>query len=158
MARVHPFRAWRYSPSSVHLQDADAHPYDWIYRVFEQACHRPSFFNLVRIPLDLSEFFDAKPGESVYYPAADDLPAWRQKGDLVDEQAPSALADAKRYTPPDADRGNRNRGLPAEMAFFARPVALEQPQQVTFAEDVLRPKSTDFTPPPRNGAAIYALD
>ena len=158
MARVHPFRAWRYSPSSVHLQDAVAHPYDWISRVFEQACHRPSFFNLVRIPLDLSEFFDAKPGESVYCPAADDLPAWRQKGDLVDEQAPSALADAKRYTPPDADRVNRNRGLPAEMAFFARPVALEQPQQVTLAEDVSSPKSSDFFPSPRSGVAIYALD
>jgi hypothetical protein len=158
MARVHPFRAWRYSPSSVHLQDADAPPCDWIYPVIEQAYHRPSSFNLVRISLELSEFFDAKPGESVYCRAAHQFPAWREKGVLVDEKDPCIFAEAQRFTPRGADCVNPSRGLRADIAFLARPVGLEQPKPVSLADDVLRPKSADFFPQPRSGVTIYALD
>jgi uncharacterized protein (DUF1015 family) len=158
MARVHPFRAWRYSPSPVHLQDGDTQPYDRIYPVIEQAYHRRNSFNLVRILLELPEFFDAKPRESVYCRAAHDFPAGHEKGVLVGEKDPCIFADANRFTPPGADRVNRSRGLTADIAFIARPVPLEQRKQVTFACDVLRPKSTDFFPQPMSGVAIYALD
>jgi hypothetical protein len=158
MARVPPFRAWRYSPSSVHLQDADASPGDSISPVFKQAYHRPSSFNLVCIPLELSEFFDAKPRQSVYCRAAHAFPAGREKGVRVDKEAPCTFADAKRFAHPGTDRVHPGRGLTADIAFLARPVALEQPKQVTFAGDVLRPKSTDFSPQPMGSVAIYALD
>jgi uncharacterized protein (DUF1015 family) len=158
MARVHPFRAWRYSPSSVHLQDADNQPYDRTYPVIEQAYHRRSSFNLVRILLELPEFFDAKPRESVYSRTAHDFPAWREKGVLVDEKDPSIFADAKQFTPPGADRVNRSRSLTADMAFLARPIPLKPRKQVSFAGGVLRPKSTHFFPQPMSGVAIYALD
>jgi uncharacterized protein (DUF1015 family) len=158
MARVHPFRAWRYSPSSVHLQDVNTQPYDRIYSVMEQAYQRRRSFNLVRILLELPEWFDAKPRESVYCRAAHDFPAWREKGVLVDERGPCIFADAKRFTPPGAHHVNRSRGLTAEIAFLGRPVPLEQRKRVTFAGDVLRPKSTNFFPQPASSVAIYALD
>jgi hypothetical protein len=144
MARVHPFRAWRYSPSSVHLQDADAQPWNRI--------------NLVRVLLELSESFDAKPRQSVYCGVDHNLPVGFEKGVLVDEKAPCTFAEARQFTPRSADRVYQSRGLTADLAFLARPMDLEQSKQVTSAGDVLRTKPTDFFPQPKSGLANYALD
>jgi hypothetical protein len=49
MVRIDPFRAWRYNPTVVRLEDLVPSPY-----------------NLVRIILGLPETFDAEEGKNVY--------------------------------------------------------------------------------------------
>ena len=65
MARIYPFRAWRYNPSQVRLQDVATQPYDKISPAMQQAYYQRSPYNLVRIILGLPELFDAEKGESV---------------------------------------------------------------------------------------------
>ena len=79
MARIYPFRAWRYSPSAVRLQDVVTQPYDKISPAMQQAYYERSPYNLVRIILGLPELFDAEKGENVYTRAARDLRAWRNR-------------------------------------------------------------------------------
>ena len=60
MARIYPFRAWRYNPSAVRLDDVVTQPYDKISPAMQQAYYQRSPFNLVRIILGLPELFDAE--------------------------------------------------------------------------------------------------
>ncbi|MEI9967214.1 MAG: DUF1015 family protein [Terracidiphilus sp.] len=83
MARIYPFRAWRYNPSSVRLEDVVTQPYDKITPAMQQAYYQRSPFNLVRIILGLPELFDAEKGENVYTRAAHDFRAWREQGVLI---------------------------------------------------------------------------
>jgi hypothetical protein len=53
MVRIDPFRARRYNPTVVRLEDLVRSPY-----------------NLVRVILGLPETFDAEPGKNVYMRAA----------------------------------------------------------------------------------------
>ena len=73
MARIYPFRAWRYNPSAVRLDDVVTQPYDKISPAMQQAYYQRSPYNLVRIILGLPELFDAERGESVYTRAARDF-------------------------------------------------------------------------------------
>jgi uncharacterized protein (DUF1015 family) len=65
MARIYPFRALRYNPSAVRLEDVVTQPYDKISPAMQQAYYQRSPYNLVRIILGLPELFDAERGESV---------------------------------------------------------------------------------------------
>ncbi len=87
MARIYPFRAWRYNPTAVKLDDVVTQPYDKISPAMQQAYYQRSPFNLVRIILGLPELFDAERGESVYTRAARDLRAWQQQGILIQEKS-----------------------------------------------------------------------
>ena len=60
MARIYPFRAWRYNPSAVRLDDVVTQPYDKISPAMQQAYYQRSPYNLVRIILGLPELFDAR--------------------------------------------------------------------------------------------------
>ncbi len=80
MATIYPFRAWRYNPSAVRLEDVVTQPYDKISPAMQQAYYQRSPYNLVRIILGLPELFDAERGENVYTRAARDLKAWREAG------------------------------------------------------------------------------
>ncbi len=86
MAQIYPFRAWRYSPSAVRLEDVVTQPYDKISPAMQQAYYQRSPFNLVRIILGLPEQGDAERGESVYTRAARDFRAWREQGVLAQER------------------------------------------------------------------------
>ncbi len=67
MARIYPFRAWRYNPSAVRLEDVVTQPYDKISPAMQQAYYQRSPFNLVRIILGLPELFDAERGRKRLY-------------------------------------------------------------------------------------------
>ena len=86
MARIYPFRAWRYSPSAVRLQDVVTQPYDKISPAMQQAYYERSPYNLVRIILGLPELFDAERGES-FRPVAKYIPS------AFDEDQKSHLLD-----------------------------------------------------------------
>ncbi len=111
MARIYPFRAWRYNPSAVRLEDVVTQPYDKISPSMQQAYYQRSPFNLVRIILGLPELFDAEKGENVYTRAARDLQSWREQGVLIQENEPCVFAYAQRFKVPGTEIVKERRGF-----------------------------------------------
>jgi uncharacterized protein (DUF1015 family) len=137
MARIYPFRAWRYSPSAVRLEDVVTQPYDKISPAMQQAYYQRSPFNLVRIILGLPELFDAERGESVYSRAAREFRAWREQGVLVQEKDPSIFAYAQRFRVPGTEVIKERRG------FIALGKLHDYAEQVVFRHEqtLSKPKS-----------------
>jgi uncharacterized protein (DUF1015 family) len=136
MARIYPFRAWRYNPSTVRLDDVVTQPYDKITPAMQQAYYQRSPFNLVRIVLGLAELFDAERGENVYTRAARDFHDWRHQGVLVQEKEPCVFAYAQRFLVPGTGIVKERRGLIAlgrlhdysEQVVFRHEQTLSQPK------------------------------
>jgi uncharacterized protein (DUF1015 family) len=137
MANIYPFRAWRYNPSIVRLEDVVTQPYDKISPAMQQAYYQRSPYNLVRIILGLPELFDAERGESVYTRAARDLKAWRDQSVLVQEKDPCIFAYAQRFRVPGSDEIKERRG------FIALGKLHEYADQVVFRHEqtLSKPKS-----------------
>lgn len=137
MARIYPFRAWRYNPSAVRLEDAVTQPYDKISPAMQQAYHQRSPYNLVRIILGLPELFDAERGESVYTRAARDFRAWREQGVLVQEKSPCIFAYSQRFQVPGTAIEKERRG------FIALGKLHDYAEQVVFRHEqtLSKPKS-----------------
>ena len=110
MAQIYPFRAWRYSPSAVRLEDVVTQPYDKITPAMQQAYYQRSTYNLVRIILGLPEPGDAEGGQSVYTRAARDFSAWRERGVLAQERAPCIFAYSQRFKVPGTEVVKERRG------------------------------------------------
>ena len=111
MARIFPFRAWRYNTAKVSLQDVVTQPYDKISPAMQQAYYERSPYNLVRIILGLPELFDAERGESVYTRAAANLKAWREEGVLVQEKEPCIFAYSQKFTVPGSSAIKERKGF-----------------------------------------------
>ena len=137
MARIYPFRAWRYNPSAVRLNDVVTQPYDKISPAMQQAYYQRSPYNLVRIILGLPELFDAERGESVYTRAARDFKAWREAGVLAQEKDPCVFAYAQRFTVPGTQTVKERRG------FIALGKLHDYAEQVVFRHEqtLAKPKS-----------------
>ncbi len=137
MARIYPFRAWRYNPSTVRLEDVVTQPYDKISPAMQQAYYQRSPFNLVRIILGLPELFDAENGENVYTRAARDFRAWREQGVLTRENEPCIFAYAQRFKVPGNETVKERRG------FIALGKLHEYSEQVVFRHEqtLSKPKS-----------------
>jgi len=113
MARIYPFRAWRYNPSAVRLDDVVTQPYDKISPAMQQAYYQRSPFNLARIILGLPEPFDDEQGENVYSRAARDFSTWRAQGVLAQEQDPCIFAYSQRFQVPGTELIKERRGFVA---------------------------------------------
>ncbi|HUV69814.1 MAG TPA: DUF1015 domain-containing protein [Terracidiphilus sp.] len=111
MARIYPFRAWRYNPSAVRIEDAVTQPYDKISPAMQQAYYQRSPYNLVRIILGLPELFDAERGENVYTRAARDFKAWREQGILTQEKDPCVFAYSQQFKVPGTEIVKERRGF-----------------------------------------------
>jgi uncharacterized protein (DUF1015 family) len=137
MARIYPFRAWRYNSSTVRLDDVVTQPYDKISPAMQQAYYQRSPFNLVRIILGLPELFDAERGESVYTRAARDFKAWREQGILFQEKEPCIFAYSQRFKVPGTDTVKERRG------FIALGKLHDYSEQVVFRHEqtLSKPKS-----------------
>lgn len=137
MATIYPFRAWRYNPSAVKLEDVVTQPYDKISPAMQQAYYERSPYNLVRIILGLPELFDAERGESVYTRAARDLNAWREQGILTQEKAPCIFAYSQTFKVPGTDITKERRG------FIALGKLHDYSEQVVFRHEytLSKPKS-----------------
>jgi len=137
MARIYPFRAWRYNPSTVRLEDVVTQPYDKISPAMQQAYYQRSPFNLVRIILGLPQLFDAENGENVYTRAARDFSAWREQGILAQEHEPCVFAYAQRFKVPGTDAVKERRG------FIALGKLHDYAEQVVFRHEqtLSKPKS-----------------
>ena len=137
MARIYPFRAWRYNPASVRLDDVVTQPYDKISPAMQQGYYQRSPYNLVRIILGLPELFDAERNESVYTRAARDFRAWREQGILMQEKSPCVFAYAQRFQVPGSSQIKERRG------FIALGKLHEYAEQVVFRHEqtLSKPKS-----------------
>jgi len=137
MAQIYPFRAWRYNPNVVRLDDVVTQPYDKISPAMQQAYYQRSPFNLVRIILGLPELFDAERGESVYTRAGRDFRAWREQGVLTQEKDPCVFAYAQRFRVPGSDNVKERRG------FIALGKLQDYSEQVVFRHEqtLSKPKS-----------------
>jgi len=111
MARIYPFRAWRYNPSAVRLDDVVTQPYDKISPAMQQAYYDRSPYNLVRIILGKPELFDSEGGETVYTRAAHDFSEWRKQGILVQEKDPCIFAYSQRFKVPGTEEVKERRGF-----------------------------------------------
>jgi uncharacterized protein (DUF1015 family) len=111
MASIYPFRAWRYNPSAVRLQDVVTQPYDKISPAMQEAYYQRSPYNLIRIILGLPELFDADRGENVYTRAARDFKVWREQSILVQEKDPCIFAYAQRFRVPGTDEMKERHGF-----------------------------------------------
>jgi uncharacterized protein (DUF1015 family) len=139
MARVYPFRALRYNPSLVRLEDVVTQPYDKITPAMQQAYYQRSPYNLVRIILGLPELFDSSPEGDIYTRAARDFAAWRKSGVLVQESEPCIFAYSQRFAVPGALSGTylERRG------FIALGELYDYTQKVVFRHEqtLSKPKS-----------------
>jgi uncharacterized protein (DUF1015 family) len=107
MARIYPFRALRYNPAVVRLQDVVTQPYDKITPAMQQAYYRRSPYNLVRIILGLPELFDGDGAQDVYRRAAEDFAAWRRDGILTQENEPCIFAYSQIFPVPGSAPGTQ---------------------------------------------------
>jgi uncharacterized protein (DUF1015 family) len=137
MASIYPFRAWRYNPAVVRLEEVVTQPYDKISPAMQEAYYQRSPYNLVRIILGLPELFDAERGENVYSRAARDFKAWRAQSVLVQEKDPSIFAYLQRFRVPGSNQIKERRG------FIALGRLHEYADQVIFRHEqtLSKPKS-----------------
>lgn len=138
MARIYPFRALRYNPSLVRVEDVVTQPYDKITPAMQQAYYQRSLYNLVRIILGLPELFDEPGSNDVYTRAARDFADWRSMGVLAQEKDACIFAYSQRFTVPGGDGRVHER-----RAFIALGEVVDYSQQVVFRHEqtLAKPKS-----------------
>jgi uncharacterized protein (DUF1015 family) len=99
MAQIIPFRALRYDPQQVPVDQAVTQPYDKISPTMQDRYYAASPYNLVRIILGRREAAD-NPANNVYTRAAADFRAWRTQGVLQQDTAPSVYVYSQHFTAP----------------------------------------------------------
>ena len=133
MARIYPFRALRYNPSRVRLEDVVTQPWDKITPSMQQAYYQRSPHNLVRIILGLPELFDSADGQAgsdVYSRAARDFADWRAQGVLSREKEPCIFAYTQRFTIPGS-----TDGIVERRGFIALGELYDYDQRVVFRHE-----------------------
>jgi uncharacterized protein (DUF1015 family) len=88
MAMISTFRAWRYDPERVPIQQVVTQPYDKITPAMQERYYQASPYNLVRIILGKRLPGDGD-AENVYTRAAASFQNWRQTGVLRRDPDPS---------------------------------------------------------------------
>src|ERR1700761_8186835 len=111
MARIYPFRATRYNPTAVRIEDVVTQTYDKITPAMQQVYYGRSPYNLVRIILGLPELFDEPGVNDVYTRAARDFREWRTQGTLQTDNEPSIFAYSQRFQVPGRDEMRERRGF-----------------------------------------------
>jgi uncharacterized protein (DUF1015 family) len=106
MAIISPFRAWRYDPERVPVQQAVTQPYDKITPAMQDQYYEASPYNLVRIILGKRLPEDAA-AENVYSRAAASFQGWRQSGVLRRDSEPSVYRYSQTFLLPGASPGNQ---------------------------------------------------
>jgi uncharacterized protein (DUF1015 family) len=110
MAEIIPFKALRYDPDQVKLEDVLTQPYDKITPEMQSKYYERSAHNLVRIIL-------GKAGETdtdtfnIYTRAAEYLHDWRSSGILKQDPEPGIYAYSQTFTVPGTRELAERRGL-----------------------------------------------
>jgi uncharacterized protein (DUF1015 family) len=99
MAVISPFRAWRYAPERVPVQQAVTQPYDKITPTMQERYYDASPYNVVRIILGKRLPGDGD-GENVYTRSAATFENWRQTGILRRDPEPSIYRYSQSFRVP----------------------------------------------------------
>jgi len=84
MAKVAPFKGWRYNPENINkIEDVFVPPYDVITPDEQQQYYRKSPYSYIRINLNNT------PGSERYFSAANTLNMWIGSGILLEEDQPA---------------------------------------------------------------------
>jgi len=110
MARIYPFRALRYDPARVNMEDVVTQPYDKITPAMQQHYYDASPYNLVRVILGKYEPGDSEES-NVYTRAAEYLKAWRKGGVLAEEGEPAIYGYSQTYKVPHTEEVRERRGF-----------------------------------------------
>ena len=110
MARIYPFRALRYDPARVNMEDVVTQPYDKITPAMQQHYYDASPYNLIRVILGKHEPADTEES-NVYTRAAECLKAWRKERVLAEEKEPAIYGYSQTYTVPHTDEVRERRGF-----------------------------------------------
>ena len=110
MAIISPFRAWRYDPERVPIQQVMTQPYDKITPAMQEGYYQASPYNLVRIILGkrLPGDDDA---DNVYTRAAAYFQNWRQTGVLRRDPEPSIYRYSQTFSVPGSQARAERRGF-----------------------------------------------
>jgi len=110
MAEIIPFKALRYDPHQVKLEDVLTQPYDKITPEMQSRYYELSPHNLVRIILGKSGETDT-PAFNVYTRAAEYLHDWRSGGILKQDSEPSFYLYSQTFTIPGTRDLAERQGL-----------------------------------------------
>jgi uncharacterized protein (DUF1015 family) len=110
MADIVPFRALRYDPHQVKLDDVVTQPYDKINEAMQTRYYELSSHNLVRIILGRRSENDTD-RFNVYTRAAEYLHDWRSGGILKQDPEPSLYLYSQTFTIPGTRDLAENRGV-----------------------------------------------
>ncbi len=110
MARIYPFRALRYDPSRVNMEDVVTQPYDKITPAMQEHYYEASPYNLVRVILG-KHLPDDNDQHNVYTRAAETLHDWREEGILREESEPALYGYSQTYTVPYTNEVRERRGF-----------------------------------------------
>jgi uncharacterized protein (DUF1015 family) len=108
MAHVLPFRAWRYDPQRVPIQQVVTQPYDKITPAMQDGYYNANPYNLVQIILGKHLPADTKT-ENVYTRAAGKFEDWRRGGILRRDVEPSIYRYSQTFDIPAAAQGHPAR-------------------------------------------------
>jgi uncharacterized protein (DUF1015 family) len=120
MARLYPFRALRYDPARVKMEDVVTQPYDKITPAMQERYYEASPYNLIRIILGKREPTDTEPQEflppgekahNVYTRAAEYLHDWRRERIFAEESEPAIYGYSQTYTVPGTNEVRERRGF-----------------------------------------------
>jgi uncharacterized protein (DUF1015 family) len=110
MSEIIPFKALRYDPDQVKLEDVLTQPYDKITPEMQSKYYEKSTHNLVRIILGKTGETDTD-AFNVYTRAAEYLHDWRSSGILKQDPEPSIYAYSQTFTVPGTRDLQERRGL-----------------------------------------------
>lgn len=110
MARIYPFRPYRYSPEAGRLEDLLTQPYDKITPEMQARYLALSPYNLVRIELG-PRFPGDDAANNVYTRAAACLREWIERGVLAREPEPALFACAQEFDLPEGGGHFVRKGL-----------------------------------------------
>ena len=110
MAEIIPFKALRYDPDQVKLEDVLTQPYDKITPEMQSKYYEKSTHNLVRIILGKAGETDTD-SFNVYTRAAEYLHDWRSGGILKQDPDPGIYAYSQTFTVPGTRDLQERRGL-----------------------------------------------
>ena len=97
MAKISPFKGWRYNEANIDLfEDVIVPPYDVITREEQEEYYNKSPYNYIRINLNNTK------GEGKYVSAANTLNMWIGSGILVEEHKPAIYILSQSFLVDDA--------------------------------------------------------
>src|SRR5258708_15581978 len=106
MAEIIPFKALRYDPNQVRLDDVVTQPYDKITPEMQTRYYEACPHNLVRIELGRAGETD-RDDFNIYTRAAEYLHDWREAGLLCPDPQPSLYLHNPNFTPPRTSNLNQ---------------------------------------------------